>query len=211
MKGRVRGLLGGGGQAEEEAGHYEPAMPPMPPMPQEVPGPEAQRAVHVLVLAQRTADEHVANAQHQANTIRTEARATAEQIARDAQAHAEGVRGEAAKALADARATAEQIVRDAQAHAEGARRDSDKIISDARAMAQEITKQAQANAAGLEQEAQQRYDDVVGSLDRKREALQQRIDTMEQFDRDYRTRLRKFMESQLRALGTDDPTVSEIQ
>jgi cell division septum initiation protein DivIVA len=207
MKGRVRGLLGGGQPEDEQVQphHYEPAIP------QEVPGPEAQRAVHVLVLAQRTADEHVANAQHQPNTIRNEARATAEQIARDAQAHAEGVRGEAAKALNDARATAEQIVRDAQAHAEGARRDSDKIISDARAMAQEITKQAQATASGLEQEAQQRYDDVVGSLDRKRDALQQRIDSLEQFDRDYRTRLRKFMEGQLRALGTDEPTVSELQ
>jgi cell division septum initiation protein DivIVA len=195
MKGRVKGLLGGA--ASPDDGLLDQMH--------DHPDPEAQRALQVLILAQRTADEHTATAHHQADNIRADARATAEQIVRDAQAHADNARREAAKALADARAMAEQIVRDAQAHGEGARRDSEKILSDARARAQEIAKDAQAAAAGLEREAQQRYDDVVGSLATKRDVLQEQIDGLQQFDRDYRSRLRKFMHSQLRALGADDP------
>jgi cell division septum initiation protein DivIVA len=202
MRGRVKGLLGGGTSPDDALlDHTHDGA-----------DPDAQRALEVLVLAQRTADQHVASAQHQAEGIRADARATAEQIGRDAQAHADGARREAALALSDARAMAERIVRDAQAHADGARRDAEKILSDARATAQETAKDAQANAAGLEREAQQRYDVVVGSLAAKREALQQQIDALQQFDRDYRSRLRKFMHSQLRALGDDEPPPNaEIQ
>jgi cell division septum initiation protein DivIVA len=168
--------------------------------------PDAQRrALQVLVLAQRTADEHVASAQHQAENIMAGARASAEQVAREAQAHADGVRREAAQALNEARAQAEQIVREAQGYADNPRRDADKVLTDARAGAQEIGKEAQANADRLDREAQQRYDDVVGSLAAKRDLLQQQIDGLQQFDRDYRSRLRSFMERQLRALGSDEP------
>jgi cell division septum initiation protein DivIVA len=168
--------------------------------------PEAQRqALQVLILAQRTADEHVAAAQHQADNIRADARATAEQVVRDAQNHADGARRDASKALSDARATAEQIVRDAQAHAEATRRDVEKVLSDARARAEQTAMDAQANADELEREAQQRYQDVVGSLPATRAALQQQIEALQQFDRDYRSRLRTFMQSQLRALGVEEP------
>jgi vacuolar-type H+-ATPase subunit H len=171
-----------------------------------VPEPEAQRqALQVLVLAQRTADEHVASARHQSDKIRGDARATAEQIVREAQAHADGARREAATALSDARATAEQIVRDAQTHADSALRDAEKVVSDARARAGEIVEDAQDRAEGLEREAQQRYQDVVGSLAAKRAALQQQIEALQQFDRDYRARLRKFMQGQLLALGDEPP------
>lgn len=200
-KGRVRGLLRG--TLPDDA---------LPDQTHIRPDPDAQRALQILTLAQRTADEHIASAQHQADNIRADARATAEQIARDAQAHADGARREAAKALSDARAMAEQIVRDAQAHADGARRDTEKILSDARAKAQEIARDAQANAAGLERQAQQRFDDVVGSLAAKRDALEQQIEALRQFDRDYRSRLRTFIQGQLRALGVDEPpSNAEIQ
>jgi vacuolar-type H+-ATPase subunit H len=171
--------------------------PPMPPpMPvYDSSDPDAQRkALQVLVLAQRTADEHIAAAQHQAETIKAEARAAADQVGR-----------EAAKGLSDARAAAEQIVREAQARASDTQREGDKTLADARAKATEIVKEAQANANELDRAAQQRYDDVVGSLATKRDVLQQQIDGLQQFDRDYRSRLRTFMHSQLRALGPEEP------
>jgi len=193
MKGRVRGLLGGSPTNEA------------PDLAQGGQDPDAQRqALQVLVLAQRTADEHVAAAQRHVESIRAEARAAAEQISRDAQAHADGARREAGKALTDARATAEQIVRDAQAYANGVHRDAEKVLVDARASAQEIVKGAQANAAELDRAAQQRYDDVVGSLVGKRDALEQQIEALKHFDHEYRSRLRTFMHSQLRALGDDE-------
>jgi cell division septum initiation protein DivIVA len=167
------------------------------------------QALQVLALAQRTAEEHVASAQHHADKIRTDALAAAEQIARDAQNHAGNVRREADRVLAEARAGAEQMARDAQARAEEARRTAEKIVADARARAETIGADAVAGAEQLKHQAQQRFDDVVGSLGAKREALQQQIEALENFDREYRGRLTAFMQSQLRALWVDAPQMNE--
>ncbi|HKD98459.1 MAG TPA: hypothetical protein VKB69_12830 [Micromonosporaceae bacterium] len=198
MKGRVKGLLAGA-----------PPEAVVPEQAHHVADGDAQRqALQVLVLAQRTADEHVAATQRQAEEIRGDARARAEQIVRDAQAHADGTRRDADAALTSARNGAEQIVREAQAHADRTRRDADKIISEARAAATEIVKEAQAHAEGLAQEAQQRYDEVVGTLEIESAELEQRIDGLTRFERDYRSRLRTFMQDQLRALGEEEPVAT---
>jgi cell division septum initiation protein DivIVA len=171
------------------------------------PSRDVQQALQMLTLAQRTAEEHVANAHRQAEKVHADAGAAAEQIVRDARAQADAVRREADKALSDARAQAAQIVKDAQAHADKAGRDGDKIVSDARAQATEIAKNAQAGADGLKRQAQQRYEETVGNLAAKREALQQQIEALQEFDRDYRSRLLTFMQAQLRALWVDEPHV----
>jgi hypothetical protein len=49
---------------------------------------------------------------------------------------------------------------------------------------------------------------VVGSLGTRRESLQQQIEALEQFDREYRSRLTHFMQGQLRALWVDQPQVN---
>ncbi|MEV6342575.1 hypothetical protein [Actinoplanes sp. NPDC051851] len=166
------------------------------------------QALQVLALAQRTAEEHVASAQHHADKIRTDALAAAEQIARDAQQHANQVRHEADRVLAEARSAAEQMAREAQARAEEARRTAEKIVNDARQRSEVIGSDALAGAEQLKAQAQQRYDDVVGSLGVKREALQQQIESLENFDREYRGRLTAFMQSQLRALWAETPQVT---
>ncbi|GIE87600.1 hypothetical protein SAMN06264365_106128 [Actinoplanes regularis] len=166
------------------------------------------QALQVLALAQRTAEEHVASAQHHADKIRTDALATAEQIARDAQAHANNVRQEADRVLNEARAAAELMAREAQARAEEARRAADKIVTDARQRAESIAADAMHGAEQLKLQAQQRYDDVVGSLGAKREALQGQIEALEGFDREYRGRLTQFMQGQLRALWAEAPQVT---
>jgi cell division septum initiation protein DivIVA len=172
------------------------------------PVPDVQRqALQMLTLAQRTAEEHVAGAHHQADKIQADARAAAERIARDAQARAEAVRREADKALSDASARAAQIAKDAQAHADNARRDGDKIVSDGRARAAEMVKDAQASADGLKRQAQLRYEEMVGSLAAKRHALQQQIEALQEFEREYRARLLTFMQAQVRALWVDEPHV----
>ncbi len=168
--------------------------------------PSAQ-ALQVLTMAQRTAEEHLARAQHEADKIRTEALAAAEEISREAQMHAHNVRREAEQVLLDARAAAEQTARDAQMRAEEAQRSAAKVVLEARGEAGRITADAQANADQLRLAAQQRYDDVVGSLGARREALQQQIEALERFDREYRARLTGFMQTQLRALWVDQPQV----
>jgi cell division septum initiation protein DivIVA len=198
MKGRVKG------QAADPPGaaRAEPREQLNAP-----PGGDVQQALQMLTLAQRTADEHVANAHRQADQIHADARGTAEQVVRDAQAQADAVRREADKVMSDAGARAAQTAKDAQAHAESARRDADKIVADARAQAAEIAKDAQASADGLKRQAEQRYEEMVGNLAAKREALQQQIEALQEFDRDYRARLLAFMQAQLRALWVDEPHV----
>jgi cell division septum initiation protein DivIVA len=155
---------------------YQPSQPVIDLSPG-LPDPDAQRkALQVLMLAQRTADEHVASAQQQADNMRAAAKASAEQVARDAQANAERADKEAAKTVAEARAAAEQIAKDAKARADE-----------------------------LERDARRQYDELVGSLEGKRAALQQQIEALQEFDRDYRSRLRAFMRGQLDALDDDVP------
>jgi len=202
MKGLL-GTTGPGGEPLEQAD-----IPSSAPANANADPDDQRQALQVLLLAQRTAEEHVASAHRQADKICEDARATAEQIAREAQAHAQDLRREADKALADARASAERIGREAQAHADGARRSADKALADARVQAEEVAKKAQENADELKHQAQQRYDDVVGSLATRREALQHQIEALEQFDREYRARLTSFMQAQLRALWVDEPQVS---
>jgi cell division septum initiation protein DivIVA len=206
MKDRVKMVLNGTSRDSETTEH---SMVAPQQAPNGAPGAHPNQALQVLTLAQRTAEEHVARAHHQADKIRTDALAAAEQIARDAQVHAHNVRREAEKILTEARAAAEQIARDSHARTEESRRTAEKIVGDARAQAEQIADDAQANADHLNLQARQRYDDVVGSLGSKREALQQQIESLEQFDREYRSRLTQFMQNQLRALWVDQPHVAD--
>lgn len=171
--------------------------------------PAAQhQALQVLTLAQKTAEDHLAGARRQADAICADARAAAEQIVRDAQAHAHVLQQQAEKVLSDAHAAAAQIARDAESRARNAERTAEQILSEARTSADEIAKDAQEHADELLHRARQRYEDVVGSLVAKREALQQQIEALEEFDRDYRARLTTFMQNQLRALWVDEPRVN---
>jgi cell division septum initiation protein DivIVA len=164
-------------------------------------------ALQVLTLAQRTADEHLATARHQAEKIHADAQAAAEQTARNAEIHAHQVRQEADKVLAEARETAQQMAREARVRAQDVEREAARILAAAQERAERIGAEAQANAEELKAQAEQRYQDVVGSLATRREALQGQIEALEMFDRDYRARLTRFMQNQLRALWVEEPHV----
>lgn len=167
------------------------------------------QALQVLTLAQRTADEHLAKAHQDAEKIRADARAMAEQIAREAESHAGTVRQDANKMLSDARESAAETAREAKAHADQAQRNAEKLVADAKARADAIAADARASAEELKAQAEQRFQDVVGSLAAKRESLQEQIEALERFDREYRGRLQTFMQGQLRALWVDQPKVSD--
>jgi cell division septum initiation protein DivIVA len=220
MKARTKGQ-------HRESDHHEegPRVTALPGVQQQVPPPvgpgpapepqpvvgDVQQAMQMLTLAQRTADEHVATAHRHAEKIQTDARASAEQIVRDAQAQADAVRREADQALAEARAQVEQAAKDVKAQAASAQRDGEKIVADAQARAAEITEEARTTADGLERRAKQRYEEEVGALATKREALQQQIESLQEFDREYRSRLLTFMQAQLRALWAESPQVADAE
>ena len=91
--------------------------------------------------------------------------------------------------------------RTADDHVADARREADKLLSESRTKAEEITREARAKADALERDARQRHQEAMGGLDAKRTALQKHIEELKQFEREYRTRLRAYLESQLRDLG----------
>ena len=203
IKARVKAVLNG--SAADTATSEHPLVVPGGPL-------HPDHALQVLTLAQRTAEEHVAIAKRQADKIRADAQAASDQSARDAQVHAHNVRCEADKVLAEARNTSEEAARDARLRADDAKRNADQILAEAKGEAASIVGDAQGHAEQLKLQAQQRYEDSVGSLIAKREALQQQIEALEQFDREYRARLTTFMQGQLRALWVDRPQVgTELQ
>jgi cell division septum initiation protein DivIVA len=200
MKDRMKGLLAGGPTLAEI-----PDQPLIASADTNTP----RHALQVLTMAQRTADEHIAIAHRAADKIHVDAEAEAERITRDAQEHASKLRREADKVLADARESAARIAREAQARTDEAQRTAGKIVNDAQTKAEQIAEHARNNAEDLKLQAEQRYQDVVGGLATKREALQEQIEALEQFDREYRNRLMAFMQGQMRALWADAPHVDE--
>ena len=204
IKDRVKGLLAVTPTSGDIAPHAQP-----PAHVQAHAQPDVQhQALQVLTLAQRTADEHLTSARQEAAKIHAQAQAAAEQQARDAGINAHQIRQEADRVLTEARDAAAQVTREARAGAEDARREADRILSDAQAKAEAIAADARAGADELKLQAEQRYDDVVGSLAGRREALQEQIEALELFDREYRARLQTFMQGQLRALWADQPKVT---
>src|SRR5258707_13127974 len=88
--------------------------------------------------------------------------------------------------------------RTADDHVSDARREADKLLSEARTKAEEVTRDARAKADALERDARQRHQEAMGGLDAKRTALQKHIEELKQFEREDRTRLKAYLQSQLR-------------
>src|SRR3954447_12319837 len=130
---------------------------------------------------------------------------SAEQAARSMQAELDQVRSQGGPVVGgDGEQQALRVLmmaqRTADDHVNDARREADKLLSDARAKAEEVTREARAKADALERDARQRHQEAMGGLDAKRPALQKHIEELKQFEREYRTRLKAYLESQLRDL-----------
>jgi DivIVA domain-containing protein len=132
-------------------------------------------------------------------------KAAAEQAARAMQGELEQMRAQGAPSVGgDGEQQALRVLmmaqRTADDHVSDARREADKLLSDARTKAEEVTREARAKADALERDARQRHQEAMGGLDAKRTALQKHIEELKQFEREYRTRLKAYLESQLRDL-----------
>ena len=112
-----------------------------------------------------------------------------------------------ARVLSLAQQTADQAVADARREADEAlgraRREVDDILGNARRQAKQITHDAQARAESLERDAQERHRQAMGSLPQLREGLERQVDDLRAFEREYRGRLKAYIEGQLRDLETD--------
>ncbi len=92
--------------------------------------------------------------------------------------------------------------RTADDHVADARREADKVLTEARTKADDLTREARSKAEALERDARQRHQEAMGGLDGKRVALEKHIEGLKSFEREYRTRLKAYLESQLRDLDS---------
>src|SRR5512146_427351 len=110
----------------------------------------------------------------------------------------------AARVLSLAQQTADQAIADARREADEtlgrARREADEVLTKARRQSEQITSDARARAESLERDAQERHRQAMGSLVQSREELERRVDDLRAFEREYRSRLKAYLEGQLRDL-----------
>jgi cell division septum initiation protein DivIVA len=125
-------------------------------------------------------------AQEEADRVRAEAREQAERMLTAAQEQAE-------RAIMAARAEAGKTLNTA-------RTEADKMLTKARRQAEQITGDARVRVEALERDAQERHRQAMGTLVKNREEIEQRVDDLRAFEREYRSRLKVYLEGQLRDL-----------
>lgn len=81
-----------------------------------------------------------------------------------------------------------------------AQRTADETVAQARAEADRLLAETQAHTHQLVSQAQQQANAHVGDLENRRRALEQHIEGLRAFEREYRTRLKAYLETQLRDL-----------
>ena len=176
---------GGGAQSIPSIPVYEPAPEPVaPPQPvvaapavQEAPSEEQHlKAARVLSLAQDTADRLTGTARAESEKLMADARANADQI------------------LTEARQTAETTVAEARQRA-------DAMLSDAQTRSETQLRQAQEKADALQADAERKHSEIMGTINQQRTVLEGRLEQLRTFEREYRTRLKTYLESQLEELG----------
>jgi DivIVA domain-containing protein len=111
----------------------------------------------------------------------------------------------AARVLALAQQTADQAIADARREADEtvtrARREADDILGKARRQAEQIIGDARARAETLERDAQERHRQAMGSLVQTRDELERKVEELRSFEREYRSRLKLYLENQLAELN----------
>ncbi|BBG03076.1 MULTISPECIES: DivIVA-like cell division protein Wag31 [Pseudonocardia] len=142
------------------------------------------QAAKVLGLAQEMADRLTAEAKNEADTMLSDARTKSEQL------------------LSDARTKADGLVNDARSRAE-------TMLNDARTRSETLERQSRDKASGLVSDAERKQNEIMGAIQRDKSVLEKKIDELRTFEREYRTRLKTYLESQLRDLegrGSAAPT-----
>jgi hypothetical protein len=74
------------------------------------------------------------------------------------------------------------------------------MMADARNRSEAVEREARGKATALTQEAERKRHEIIGGLERRKTTLEKRIEDLRTFEREYRSRLTSYLESQLRDL-----------
>ena len=112
---------------------------------------------------------------------------------------------ESQKTVADARASSEQMVAEARGKSDTmlseARQKAEALLADARNRSESQLKQAEDKAAALQADAEKKHAEVMGTINEQRGELEARIESLRTYEREYRTRLKTYLEGQLEELN----------
>ena len=139
------------------------------------------------MVAQRTADEHLEDSRREADTLLGEAQREAQSMVSEAQREAQTM--------------VSQAQRESSSMMTEAQREAETMVSESRAAAEDLVGQARDKAERMEMEAEQERQKVIGQLEDSRCSLLKNIEELKTFEREYRTRLKLYLESQLRDLN----------
>jgi DivIVA domain-containing protein len=156
-----------------------PVMAPVPPSLREQAfsgGDHSVHAARVLGLAQEMADRLTSEAKAEADGMLGRARTMAEQL------------------LSEARAKADGMVNEARTR-------SETMVSDACTKAETLERQSRDKAVSLERDAAAKHTEIITALSQEKDILEKKIDELRSFEGGYRTRLKTYLDSQLRELG----------
>jgi DivIVA domain-containing protein len=81
-----------------------------------------------------------------------------------------------------------------------AQRTADEHIAEARTQADRIVGEARTRADQLKREADDKHRQMIGSLENERVTLEREVEKLRTFEREYRSRLKSYLEGQLREL-----------
>jgi DivIVA domain-containing protein len=174
------------------------APPPPPPQPQPVAaeargGPGGEEAIaRALVMAQRMADQTVEEAKVKAKSMVAEAEARAKNMTEQAQMRAREV-------TEAAQMRAREVTEAAQARAR-------ELTEGLETRYKERIQSAEARARVAEEQARMQIAQATEQVARRRQELESSIEALRAFERDYRARLRGFVEGQLKALEDAAPS-----
>src|SRR6266498_3144250 len=165
-----------------------PQAPPPPPPPQHQAAPQAtssaggeEAIARALVMAQRMADQTVEEAKVKAKSMVAESEARAKSLTEQSQMRAR------------------EITEAAQMRAR-------ELTEAAQMRAREVTESAEARARVAEEQSRMQIAQVTEQVARRRQELESSIEALRAFERDYRARLRGFVEGQLKALEDAAPS-----
>ena len=184
--------------------------PPPPPQPQPVVaearggGAGGEEAIaRALVMAQRMADQTVEEAKVKAKSMVAEAEARAKNMTEQAQMRArevtEAAQMRAREVTEAAQMRAREVTEAAQARAR-------ELTEGLETRYKERIQSAEARARVAEEQARMQIAQATEQVARRRQELESSIEALRAFERDYRARLRGFVEGQLKALEDAAPS-----
>src|SRR5215204_4598978 len=156
-----------------------------------------------LVMAQRMADQAVEEAKVKAKSMVAEAEARAKNMTEQAQMRArevtEAAQMRAREVTEAAQMRAREVTEAAQARAR-------ELTEGLETRYKERIQSAEARARVAEEQARMQIAQATEQVARRRQELESSIEALRAFERDYRARLRGFVEGQLKALEDAAPS-----